>query len=110
MNAFGLDPSQEELKNMITEVDGSGKGAVDFAEFMKMMARGGTSIAAELKETFGMFNKSGSGQVSAAELKIIMSGLGEKFTDKDIDDMIKVADKSGKGAVSFQDFEGVLLD
>ena len=24
MNAFGLDPSQEELKNMITEVDGSG--------------------------------------------------------------------------------------
>ena len=24
MNAFGLDPSQDELKNMITEVDGSG--------------------------------------------------------------------------------------
>ncbi len=37
----------------------AGKGAVDFAEFMKMMARGGTSIASELKETFGMFNKSG---------------------------------------------------
>lgn len=24
MNAFGLEPSQNELKNMITEVDGSG--------------------------------------------------------------------------------------
>eukprot|EP00048_Salpingoeca_helianthica_P014420 m.221616 g.221616 ORF g.221616 m.221616 type:complete len:145 (-) comp15846_c0_seq1:225-659(-) len=110
MNAFGLDPSQEELKNMITEVDGSGKGAVDFAEFMKMMARGGTSIAAELKETFGMFNKSGSGSISTAELKAIMTGLGEKFSDKDIDDMIRVADKSGSGKVSFQDFESVLIE
>ena len=37
----------------------TGKGAVDFAEFMKMMARGGGSVANELKETFGIFNKSG---------------------------------------------------
>ena len=36
-----------------------GKGAVDFAEFMKMMSRGGASVAGELKETFGIFNKSG---------------------------------------------------
>jgi hypothetical protein len=28
-----------------------------------------------------------------------MSGLGEKFSDKDVEDMIKVIDKSGKGSV-----------
>lgn len=77
MNAVGLEPSEAELLNMITEVDGSGKktlhcycwfqaltpslgkGAVDFAEFMKMMSRGGTSTASELKETFGMLNSGG---------------------------------------------------
>ena len=32
MRAIGLEPSDAELKNMITEVDGSGKGAVVFAE------------------------------------------------------------------------------
>lgn len=37
----------------------TGKGAVDFAEFMKMMSKNGTSTAAELKETFALFNKSG---------------------------------------------------
>ena len=31
MRAVGLEPSDDELANMITEVDGSGKGAVDFA-------------------------------------------------------------------------------
>jgi hypothetical protein len=50
---------------MITEVDGSGKGAVDFAEFMKMMSKNGTSTAAEIKETFALFNAGGSGMVSS---------------------------------------------
>jgi hypothetical protein len=40
-----------------------------------------------------------SGSISSAELKAVMTGLGEKFTEKDIEDMIRVADKSGKGAV-----------
>lgn len=44
---------------MITEVDGSGKNAVDFKEFMDMMSKGGTSTSAEVKETFNLFNKSG---------------------------------------------------
>merc|ERR1719473_1035719 len=66
---------------MITEVDGSGKGAVDFAEFMKMMSKNGTSTAAEIKETFALFNASGSGKISASELKEIMQKLGEPVDD-----------------------------
>eukprot|EP00038_Savillea_parva_P025388 m.47416 g.47416 ORF g.47416 m.47416 type:complete len:145 (-) comp6887_c0_seq1:145-579(-) len=110
MNGIGLEPSSEELKNMITEVDGSGKNAVDFKEFMDMMSKGGTSTAAEVKETFNLFNKSGSGTISAAELKDIMVALGEKVTDEDIAKMIKIADKSGKGGVCFADLEELMLD
>jgi hypothetical protein len=40
------------------------------------------STAAEVKETFNLFNKSGSGLISAGELKDIMSALGEKVTDE----------------------------
>ena len=84
MRAIGLDPTDEELKNMITEVDGSGKGAVDFAEFMRMMSRNGTSTTAEIKETFGLINESGSGKISAAEIKAIMVKLGEKIDDAEV--------------------------
>merc|ERR1740127_258703 len=76
MRAIGLEPSDDELANMITEVDGSGKGAVDFKEFMTMMSKNGTSTAAEIKETFALFNSSGSGKISAAELTDIMSKMG----------------------------------
>lgn len=47
-----------------------------------MMSKGGTSTAAEVKETFNLFNKSGSGTISAGELKDIMTALGEKVTDE----------------------------
>ncbi|EGD73107.1 hypothetical protein PTSG_04821 [Salpingoeca rosetta] len=109
MRAVGLDPSDDELKNMITEVDGSGKNAVDFAEFMKMMSKHGTDTAREVKETFSIFNSSGSGQISRAELKVMMDRLGEKYEEKDLDEMIKTIDKSGNGAVSFEDFEACIL-
>merc|ERR1740138_825862 len=77
MRGIGLEPTDDELKNMITEVDGSGKGSVDFAEFMKMMSRNGTSTGAEVKETYSLFNPSGSGKISAGELKEIMVRMGE---------------------------------
>jgi Ca2+-binding EF-hand superfamily protein len=109
MRAVGLEPSDDELKNMITEVDGSGKNAVDFAEFMKMMSKNGTDTAREVKETFSIFNASGSGNISKAELKSLMEKLGEKFEDKDLDEMIRLVDTSGSGSVSFADFEAAIL-
>ena len=52
-----------------------------------------------------------SGSISTAELKAIMTGLGERFTDKDVEDMIKSVDKSGRGVVSscFQDWWRVIM-
>jgi Ca2+-binding EF-hand superfamily protein len=110
MRAIGLEPSDDELKNMITEVDGSGKGAVDFKEFMDMMSKGGNSTASEIKETFSLFNKSQSGQISAGELKEIFNALGEKIADDEIGQMIKIADKSGNGGVTFKDLEQLMLE
>eukprot|EP00043_Microstomoeca_roanoka_P017293 m.180231 g.180231 ORF g.180231 m.180231 type:complete len:149 (+) comp16612_c0_seq2:153-599(+) len=109
MRACGLDPSDDELKNMITEVDGSGKNAVDFAEFMKMMAKNGTDTAREVKETFSIFNASGSGSITRTELKMMMDRLGERYEEKDLDEMIKAIDKSGTGSVSFEDFEACIV-
>ena len=72
MRAIGLEPSDDELANMITEVDGSGKGAVDFKEFMTMMSKNGTSTAAEIKETFALFNSSGEPFQRATSFFIFM--------------------------------------
>ena len=42
----------------------------------------------ELMETFRLFDKEGTGFVSASELRHIMTNLGEKLTDEEIDEMV----------------------
>jgi len=39
-----------------------------------------------------------------------MQGLNENISDADLAEMIRLADPSGKGSVSFADFEALLLD
>lgn len=48
-----------------------------------------------------MFDRNGDGYISAPELRLVMTNLGEKLTDEEVDDMIKEADLDGDGVVSY---------
>lgn len=48
-----------------------------------------------------MFDRNGDGFISAPELRIVMTNLGEKLTDEEVDDMIREADLDGDGVVSY---------
>ena len=47
-----------------------------------------------------VFDKDGNGFISAAELRHVMTNLGEKLTDEEVDEMIREADIDGDGQVS----------
>ena len=48
-----------------------------------------------------MFDKDGNGYISAAELRHVMTNLGEKLTDEEVDEMIREADIDGDGQVNY---------
>jgi Ca2+-binding EF-hand superfamily protein len=79
--------------NVPTHIDSIG-GFVDFPEFLSLMARKmkDTDTEEELVEAFKVFDRDGSGYISAAELRHVMTNLGEKLTDEEIDEMIREAD------------------
>lgn len=56
----------------------------------------------ELKEAFRVFDKDGNGFISASELRHVMTNLGERLTDEEVDDMIKEADTDGDGQVNYK--------
>lgn len=39
IRSLGQDPSEEELRDMIKEVDINGNGTIEFTEFLNLMAR-----------------------------------------------------------------------
>merc|ERR1712048_1539796 len=93
----GQNPTEPELQDMINEVDADGNGTIDFPEFLSLQARKmkDTDTEEELIEAFKVFDRDGSGLISVAELRHVMSNLGEKITDEEMDEMIREVDIDG---------------
>lgn len=49
-----------------------------------------------------MFDRDGNGFISAAELKLVMTNLGEKMTDEEVQEMLKEADTNNDGQIDFE--------
>ena len=84
----------------------TGNGTIDFPEFLTMMARKmkDTDTEEEIREAFRVFDKDGNGFISAAELRHVMTNLGEKLTDDEVDEMIREADIDGDGQINYEEF------
>jgi len=59
---------------------------------------------------FKVFDKYGNGFISAAELRDgLMTNLGEKVTDEEVDEMIREADIDGDGQINYEDFVKMMM-
>merc|ERR1719191_329189 len=96
---------------MISEVDKDRSGTIDFPEFLTMMARKmkDSDSEEEVRKAFRVFDKDGNGFISAAELRHIMTNLGEKLTDEEVDEMLREADIDGDGQINYEEFVKMMM-
>ena len=111
MRSLGQNPTDQDLKDMVSEVDADGSGEIEFQEFLSMMAKknkGQDTEEQELREAFKVFDKDGNGSINAEELKSVMESLGETLTDEEINEMVEEADIDGDGEISFEEFHKMM--
>jgi Ca2+-binding EF-hand superfamily protein len=79
----------------------AGAQQLTLAEFLTMMARKmkDTDSEEEIREAFKVFDRDNNGFISAAELRHVMTSIGEKLTDDEVDEMIREADQDGDGRI-----------
>ncbi|CDR97700.1 calmodulin [Babesia ovata] len=111
MRSLGQNPTEAELADMINDIDSSGSGAIDFPEFLILMARkmkeGDTEE--ELVQAFKVFDRDGNGFISAQELRHVMTNLGEKLTNEEVEEMLREADVDGDGKINYEEFVKLMI-
>lgn len=109
MRSLGQNPSQSELQDMISETNSN--GLIDFPEFLTLMARKmkDSDSEEEIREAFRVFDRDGNGFISTAELRHVMTSIGEKLSEDEVNEMIKEADVDGTGQIDYNDFVSTIL-
>lgn len=76
---------------MVAEIDTKKSGTIEFNDFLNLMARKikDADTEEEIKEAFKVFDKDGKGTISAAELRHVLTNLGEKLSEEEVDEMIR---------------------
>ncbi|GMM49047.1 calmodulin [Starmerella bacillaris] len=112
MRSLGQTPTEAEISDMINEIDIDNDGTVDFSEFITMMARRMKTADDQevIKEAFRVFDRNGNGFISAAELRHVLTSIGDKLTEEEADEMIRAADVDGDGQINYEEFSRVLSE
>ncbi|KAK3607275.1 hypothetical protein CHS0354_002896 [Potamilus streckersoni] len=73
-----------------------GEKAYKFEEFLplyqELLKEKDTGTFADFMEAFKTFDREGQGYISGAELRHVLTCLGEKLTDQEVDDILKHID------------------
>ena len=81
-----------------------GSSHVDFTGFLSVYTKCDKTGDSEedFDEAFRVFDKEGNGQISAAEMRHILTNLGEKMTEQQTDAFITFAEPDAQGEIDYK--------
>ncbi|KAK7417374.1 myosin II light chain [Neonectria punicea] len=108
LRACGQNPTLSEIQDLEKNVAGD----FDFETFQRVLNRpGGFREAGEPEEYcrgFQVFDKDMTGFIGVGQIKYILTNLGEKMTEEEVDELLKAVDTSS-GQVNYTDLVRTIL-
>ena len=56
----------------------------------------------EIRKVFRVFDKDGNGFISAVELKYMLTNMGHKLSDEEVEELLAEADIDGDGQLNYE--------
>ncbi|KNC54869.1 uncharacterized protein AMSG_12359 [Thecamonas trahens ATCC 50062] len=112
LRSLGYNPSEKDVKEILASLRLTEENMVVFVEFLNAAAPKMVAPDAEelILEAWRLFDAQGNGFITSAQLFHIMTNLGEKLTQAEVDELIREADPGATGAIDYEAFSKIMLE
>uniref|UniRef100_UPI00398E335C calmodulin-like protein 4 n=1 Tax=Pristiophorus japonicus TaxID=55135 RepID=UPI00398E335C len=106
MRCLGTKPTPGEVERHLLHHKIERTGELDFSTFLTIIHQQSQQEdpQREILEAMLMTDKQKRGFITATELRAKLTRLGEKLTNKEVDDLLREANISPNGIVKYEDF------
>lgn len=104
--SLGKEPTDQQLEEMISQAP----GPINFTMFLTMFGEklNGTDPEDVIKNAFACFDEDASGKINEEELRELLTTMGDRFTEEQVDEMFRDAPIDGKGDFNYVEFTKIL--
>ncbi|KAI9292631.1 EF-hand [Neoconidiobolus thromboides FSU 785] len=89
-------------------------GSIDFKEFLNVMSKRTNKslndLEVDYKVAFASFDKDNKGSISKDDIARVLASINENISQSDIEEIIKYADVSGDGQISYEEFVKLMVE
>ena len=106
LRSVGQNVTGTELIDMMTKFDIALDSTIDLSNFLSLMEHVVSESDNEevLREAFRAFDNEGKGFIPAATLRHVMTNLGDKLPETEVDEMMKDANIDPDGQLNYEEF------
>jgi len=112
LRALGLNPTETDVQKLVSEVKQNGQSMITFPNFLPLYQsiskKKDTSTAEDFIEGFRVFDKDANGTISSAELRHLLTTLGERMTEEEVENLVSPHEDQ-HGNVNYEDFVKQIL-
>jgi len=112
LRALGLNPTEAEVRKLIAEVTQTGQNQIQFQQFVPLYQavakRKDTTSVEDFIQGFSVFDKDSNGTISSAELRHLLTTLGERLTDEEVE-LLVGPHEDQHGNVNYEEFVKQIL-
>merc|ERR1712227_696378 len=104
--SLGKEPKEDYIDKMM----GEATGPINFTMFLTLYGEklNGTDPEDVIRNAFGCFDDEGSGSIPEARLRELIMTMGDRFSEDEVDDMLRGAPIDEKGFFNYVEFTRIL--
>ncbi|XP_057315290.1 uncharacterized protein LOC130656452 [Hydractinia symbiolongicarpus] len=108
--SVGRELTEEDVTEIIAEVDESGKGEIDFIDFLTVMGKTMKEPLqeADIEYVFNTFDQNNDTFISPEDMHLTFLTMGVDLTRGEVNAMFEEHDKDRDGLIDFNEFQDIV--